>query len=328
MSKIRQYIDPLPINRTAKAVLIEVCELVEHGQRGCCDAQNAHFVTRLGGSERTMTRALAELEKLKLVVVEGQGKARRITPTPALRAYYTNPTTAHRAALNLSGRADGPTITNRQPRQSGEVGAMSNLDKSGHQPRQKWSANLDKNGNEPRQKWFSTPYSSKEHNKQITITTGQELPVRERVQLENRIAELERENARLQQLLAASQQDAPAMGAQFTQPATTSVPQPTAELPAFEQFWDLYGKKVEIKKCRQLWQKLTLEQRQAALTHVPGYVRSTPDPQYRKNPRTYLHGECWQDELPATHAKSAGAVHVGNAYDKNMARANNQQLTY
>lgn len=320
MPKVRQHIDPLPINRTAKAVLTEVCELVEHGRRNCCDAQNAHFVTRLGGSERTITRALAELERLGMVEISGQGKARRLTPSDKLRAYYTAPTAANRDALQLDSRSKCPP----QPRQSGEVGEQTNLDKSGAEPRQKWSANLDKSGSQPGQKWFFTPYSSKEHNEQRTNINNHALAARERAQLET----LERENAQLRQLLAERPPAAPLVDVQPNYPTPTSAPHSIAGLTDFEQFWNSYGKKVEVKKCRQIWQKLTPKERQDVLAHVPSYVRAWPDPQFRKNPRSYLNGECWQDELPTAHTKLTPVVQVGNSYDKNKAHANNQQISY
>lgn len=79
---------------------------------------------------------------------------------------------------------------------------------------------------------------------------------------------------------------------------------PKGELPAantgpdFQEFWDAYGKKEDTKKCKLRWQALTPEQRQAALAATPAYVAAKPDKKYRKNPLTWLNGECWQDELP------------------------------
>ncbi len=68
--------------------------------------------------------------------------------------------------------------------------------------------------------------------------------------------------------------------------------------PDFQEFWDAYGKKEDTKKCKLRWQALTSEQRQAALAATPAYVAAKPDKKYRKNPLTWLNGECWQDELP------------------------------
>ena len=62
----------------------------------------------------------------------------------------------------------------------------------------------------------------------------------------------------------------------------------------------MYGKKVDSKKCRDKWDKLSDDVREKILAHVPKYVASTPDSQYRKNPQTYLNNECWNDEVQET----------------------------
>jgi flagellar hook protein FlgE len=83
---------------------------------------------------------------------------------------------------------------------------------------------------------------------------------------------------------------------QIDQPALA--PAPDAG-PTFEEFWQAYGKKEDTKKCKLRWKALSPAQRRAALAAVPAYVASKPDRQYRKNPLTWLNGECWQDELPS-----------------------------
>lgn len=45
------------------------------------------------------------------------------------------------------------------------------------------------------------------------------------------------------------------------------------------------------------WENLKNHCREAALKHIPLYVQSTPDKQYRKNFETYLNQECWNDEI-------------------------------
>jgi hypothetical protein len=72
----------------------------------------------------------------------------------------------------------------------------------------------------------------------------------------------------------------------------------------FDLFWDAYGKKEDRKKCEAKWGKLTAEQQLKALSHAPAYVLSTPEVRYRKNPLTYLNGECWEDEGPQLPAPS------------------------
>lgn len=64
----------------------------------------------------------------------------------------------------------------------------------------------------------------------------------------------------------------------------------------FETWWEAYDKRIDRKACEPKWNKLTNEQRQAALTHTGRYVIDTPNPQYRKNPETYLNRESWNNE--------------------------------
>lgn len=68
----------------------------------------------------------------------------------------------------------------------------------------------------------------------------------------------------------------------------------------FDDWWRIYGKKIDRKKCERKWGKLSNKTRLAIMEHTPKYVRATPDAQYRKNPSTYLNSETWNDEqLPA-----------------------------
>lgn len=66
---------------------------------------------------------------------------------------------------------------------------------------------------------------------------------------------------------------------------------------SFEDWWKMYNKKRGKKKARQKWNRLTEEQQAACMKATPLYVASTPDPVYRKDPLTYLNGECWNDEI-------------------------------
>ncbi len=65
----------------------------------------------------------------------------------------------------------------------------------------------------------------------------------------------------------------------------------------FSEFWEMYGKKEGKKQCLKKWAKLSKIDVDRIFVHVPEYVKSTPDSQYRKNPLTYLNGECWNDEI-------------------------------
>lgn len=66
---------------------------------------------------------------------------------------------------------------------------------------------------------------------------------------------------------------------------------------SFEDWWNMYNKKRGKKKAKQKWDRLTVAQQVACLNATPNYVASTPDPIYRKDPLTYLNGECWNDEI-------------------------------
>lgn len=73
----------------------------------------------------------------------------------------------------------------------------------------------------------------------------------------------------------------------------------------FLKFWDMYEKKKDRLKCEKKFSKLTKAQKEKIFQTLPAYVASTPDPQYRKNPLTYLNAQSWEDEVedptPATN---------------------------
>lgn len=74
--------------------------------------------------------------------------------------------------------------------------------------------------------------------------------------------------------------------------------------PTFDDFWDAYEKKVDRPKCEKKWNKITQGAREKILEHVPRYVASTPEVQYRKNPLTYLNSESWNNEILERNGKS------------------------
>lgn len=65
----------------------------------------------------------------------------------------------------------------------------------------------------------------------------------------------------------------------------------------FEQWWNLYDKKVGKAKTLQKWQRLKGSERDKCLEVVKDYVKATPEEKYRKHPLTYLNGKHWEDEL-------------------------------
>lgn len=75
----------------------------------------------------------------------------------------------------------------------------------------------------------------------------------------------------------------------------------------FDIVWDLYGKKIgERKKLIDKWNKLTDNEQNLALTHIPKYVLSTPDKKYRKNFETYLNNKSYNDEIIQNNGKNNG----------------------
>lgn len=63
----------------------------------------------------------------------------------------------------------------------------------------------------------------------------------------------------------------------------------------FANFWNIYNKKNDSKKCKDKFIKLPKKDIDKILEVVQEYVNSTPDVQFRKNPLTWLNGKCWND---------------------------------
>ena len=66
---------------------------------------------------------------------------------------------------------------------------------------------------------------------------------------------------------------------------------------SFDEFWNMFDKKVDRRKCEEKYKKLSLGQIEKIKVALPIYIKSKPDIQYRKNPLTWLNGECWNDEV-------------------------------
>lgn len=70
--------------------------------------------------------------------------------------------------------------------------------------------------------------------------------------------------------------------------------------PSFDDFWDLYAKKISRSTCEKKWKKLKQEDKIKIMEHIPIYFKAQPDPQYRKLPETFLNKRSWEDELDST----------------------------
>lgn len=71
----------------------------------------------------------------------------------------------------------------------------------------------------------------------------------------------------------------------------------------FVFFWNTYDKKKDNKKCKIKWKNLSKSDKEIILNTVKEYVKANPDKKYRKNPLSYLNGECWNDEISKTQQK-------------------------
>lgn len=65
----------------------------------------------------------------------------------------------------------------------------------------------------------------------------------------------------------------------------------------FNLFWSAYDKKTGKTKVKQKFDKLKEQEIVKIMEHVPKYIESTPDKNFRKDPLTYLNGKHWEDEI-------------------------------
>jgi hypothetical protein len=65
----------------------------------------------------------------------------------------------------------------------------------------------------------------------------------------------------------------------------------------FDEFWNMYGKKVDSKKCKDKFETIKESDRKKILDTLELYVKSKPEVKFRKDPIRYLTGEIWNDEI-------------------------------
>ena len=87
------------------------------------------------------------------------------------------------------------------------------------------------------------------------------------------------------------------------QPLPETTPETTPEINTntkeflFDKFWDQYDKKINRAKVKKEFLRLSEPEINLIFDHLPCYIESTPDKQYRKNPLTYLNNQSWKDEI-------------------------------
>ena len=66
---------------------------------------------------------------------------------------------------------------------------------------------------------------------------------------------------------------------------------------SFDEFWDLYDKKVGKPNAIKLFEKTTEKERELIKAYIPKYKLSKPDVKYRKDPERFLKYRVWEDEI-------------------------------
>jgi|GEM_PF-2576883 len=64
----------------------------------------------------------------------------------------------------------------------------------------------------------------------------------------------------------------------------------------FDDFWSAYNHKIGKNKAALNWNKLTIEEQALAFKDAPIYKASLPSWRQPKDPATYLHQKCWEDD--------------------------------
>lgn len=67
---------------------------------------------------------------------------------------------------------------------------------------------------------------------------------------------------------------------------------------SFDEFWNIYDKKSGNKiQSEKLFQKLNKSEIDKLKSHLPEYIKSTPEKKFRKNPETYLRQKHFENEI-------------------------------
>jgi hypothetical protein len=75
--------------------------------------------------------------------------------------------------------------------------------------------------------------------------------------------------------------------------------------PTFQDFWDLYEKKVGLDLSQKKWEKLTQAEKEKIMQHIPHYKIFQPNPKFRQNPTTYLNQKTYNDDIQSIPDNSA-----------------------
>ena len=78
--------------------------------------------------------------------------------------------------------------------------------------------------------------------------------------------------------------------------------------PTFNDFWNLYDNKKDIETSKKKWDKLTQKEKEAIMEYLPAYIKSTPDKQFRKHPKTFLHNKSWNNEITTNQQQQSNDI--------------------
>lgn len=64
---------------------------------------------------------------------------------------------------------------------------------------------------------------------------------------------------------------------------------------SFEEIWELYDKKIgDIATLSQMWNKLSINDKQSVSYYIPLYKAARPNPKYRKNFFNFITCRTWE----------------------------------
>jgi hypothetical protein len=84
-------------------------------------------------------------------------------------------------------------------------------------------------------------------------------------------------------------------------------------IPTFDQFWDLYDKKIDPGKCKKKWLKLKQSEKEGIMEYIPKYIAVEPNKKYRRNPETFLNNRSWENEIimpEASGSKTENTIEI------------------
>lgn len=81
--------------------------------------------------------------------------------------------------------------------------------------------------------------------------------------------------------------------------------------PTFNDFWNLYDKKIDLKLSKSKWDILTQKEKEDIMNFLPAYIQSTPDKQFRKHPKTFLNNKSWNNEITTNKSDSNHISEIG-----------------